>query len=68
MVKQLVRSFRERLRCWPRIPLVFEIETITIQAKSRRLSVEYTVEVAQDIKFHYGIDVEKEIIDALHHH
>ena len=43
----------------------FEIEKVTVEAKSRALKAKYSVELAQDLKAIHGLDAETELANIL---
>lgn len=43
----------------------FEIEKLTVEAKSRALKAKYSVELAQDMKAVHGLDAEEELANIL---
>lgn len=43
----------------------FEIEKLTVEAKSRALKAKYSVELAQDMKAVHGLDAEQELANIL---
>jgi hypothetical protein len=43
----------------------FSIEKVTVEAKSRALAAEYTMELAQDLKAVHGLDAEAELSNIL---
>jgi hypothetical protein len=43
----------------------FSIEKVTVEAKSRALKAEYTLELAQDLKAIHGLDAEAELANIL---
>ncbi len=45
--------------------MAFSIEKVTVTAKSRALSAEYTMELAQDLKAIHGLDAETELSNLL---
>jgi hypothetical protein len=45
--------------------MAFEIEKVTVTAKSRALKAEYTMELAQDLKAIHGLDAETELANIL---
>ncbi len=45
--------------------MAFEIEKVSVTAKSRALKAEYTTELAQDLKAIHGLDAEKELSTIL---
>jgi hypothetical protein len=45
--------------------MAFSIEKISVEAKTRALKAEYSVEVAQDLKAIHGIDAETELANIL---
>ena len=45
--------------------MAFSIEKISVEAKSRALKAEYSVEVAQDLKAIHGLDAETELANIL---
>lgn len=45
--------------------MAFSIEKVTVQAKSRALKAEYTIEIAQDLKAVHGLDAETELANIL---
>jgi hypothetical protein len=45
--------------------MTFDIEKVTVTAKSRALKAEYTSEIAQDLKAIHGLDAETELANML---
>lgn len=45
--------------------MAFSIEKISVEAKSRALKAEYSIEVAQDLKAIHGLDAETELANIL---
>jgi hypothetical protein len=45
--------------------MAFSIEKVTVEARSRALKAEYTMELAQDMKAVHGLDAEKELANIL---
>lgn len=45
--------------------MAFSIERVTVEAKSRALATEYTMELAQDLKAIHGLDAETELSNIL---
>jgi len=45
--------------------MAFEIEKVSVSAKSRALKAEYTMELAQDLKAIHGLDAETELANIL---
>lgn len=45
--------------------MAFEIDKVTVTAKSRALKAEYTLELAQDLKAIHGLDAETELSNIL---
>lgn len=45
--------------------MAFSIEKVTVEAKSRALKAEYTMELAQDLKAIHGLDAESELSNLL---
>jgi hypothetical protein len=45
--------------------MAFSIEKLTVEAKSRALKAEYTLELAQDLKAVHGLDAETELSNIL---
>jgi len=45
--------------------MAFEIEKVSVEAKSRALKAEYTTELAQDLKAIHGLDAETELANIL---
>lgn len=45
--------------------MAFSIDKITVEARSRALRAEYTMEVAQDLKAVHGLDAENELANIL---
>ena len=45
--------------------MAFEIEKVSVTAKSRALKAEYTMELAQDLKAIHGLDAETELANIL---
>lgn len=48
---------------WPE--MAFSIEKTTVEAKSRALKAEYSMEIAQDLKAIHGLEVESELSNML---
>lgn len=48
---------------WPE--MAFSIEKLAVEAKSRALKAEYTMELAQDLKAVHGLDAESELSNIL---
>ena len=48
---------------WPQ--MAFSIEKVMVEAKSRALKAEYTMELAQDLKAIHGLDAETELSNIL---
>ena len=45
--------------------MAFSIEKVSVEAKSRALKAEYTMELAQDLKAVHGLDAEQELANIL---
>lgn len=45
--------------------MAFSIDKVTVEAKSRALRAEYTMEIAQDLKAVHGLDAETELANIL---
>ena len=45
--------------------MAFSVEKVTVEAKSRALKAEYTMELAQDLKAIHGLDAETELANIL---
>jgi hypothetical protein len=45
--------------------MAFSIEKVSVEAKSRALKAEYTLEIAQDLKAVHGLDAETELANML---
>jgi len=46
-------------------PMAFSIEKVTVEAKSRALRADYSIEMAQDLKAIHGLDAETELANFL---
>jgi hypothetical protein len=46
-------------------PMAFSIEKVTVEAKSRALRADYSIEMAQDLKAIHGLDAETELANIL---
>src|SRR5690606_31843089 len=45
--------------------MAFSIDKVTVEAKTRALKAEYTMEIAQDLKAVHGLDAEAELANIL---
>ena len=53
----------------PSIPTVeMTLESTPIVATTRKLKAEYTVELAQDLKYYHGLDTELELTNMMKHY
>ncbi len=48
-----------------KIQMAFSIDRVAVQARTRALSSNYTVELAQDLKAVHGLDAEAELANLL---